>query len=79
MATLLEGAMWTLSEAAAERMVENGLIAACQGNHSGLVPVDRPIYHRACDAPNWFGFATIAGAIRSAEEHVKESDAQETE
>ncbi len=80
MATIIEGAIWTLTEAAAERMVENGLITRCDGEHvvkhlvddnlEDLLEVDKPIYHRARNAPDWFGFATISGAIRSAEEHV---------
>ena len=71
MATIMEGALWTLTEAAAERMVENGLLTKCTGKHTEEVSeADLPIYHRACDAPSWFGFANIDQAIRSAEEHV---------
>lgn len=72
MATILEGALWTLTEAAAERMAANGLIRKCDCDHLTTVPADQPIYHRAFDAPSWFGFATIAGAIRAAEAHVED-------
>jgi len=71
MATIMEGALWTLTEAAAERMVENGLLTKCQGKHTEeVLEADLPIYHRACDAPNWFGFGNMDQAIRAAEAHV---------
>lgn len=71
MATIMEGAQWTLTEAAAERMVENGLLTKCTGDHTEqVIADDLPIYHRACDAPSWFGFSTMHQAIRAAEAHV---------
>ena len=73
MATIMEGARWTLTDAAAERMVANGLIQECYGEHLGVLEVDKPIYHRACNAPDWFGFATIPHAIMSAELHAEEA------
>lgn len=72
MATIMEEVMWTLTEAAADRMVENGLLVKCEGKHTeDVLERDRPIYHRACDAPSWFGFSTMDQAIRSAEAHVE--------
>lgn len=81
MATIMEDALWTLTEAAAERMVENGLLTKCEGKHTAeVLEVDRPIYHVACDAPNWFGFSTMDQAIRSAEAHVSlEAEIKEIE
>lgn len=74
MATIMDTALWTLTEAAAERMVANGLIKRCEGDHTqqGTIVADLPIYHRACDAPDWFGFATMHQAITAAQAHVEE-------
>lgn len=80
MATIIEGALWTLTEEAAQRMVENGLIALCTRKHTNypdLGEADLPIYHRACDAPDWFGIATLPGAIQSAETHANAGATQE--
>ena len=81
MATIMEGALWTLTEAAAERMVENGLIVQCdEEDHPHTLDVDKPIYHIAEDAPGWFGMGTLNQAIISAEAHVtpEEADAPES-
>ena len=85
MATILEEGIWTLTEAAAERMVENGLIERCDQKHyaghlyygendeEGLLVIDHPVYHRSPTAPDWFGFATMHQAIISAEKHAEEA------
>lgn len=75
MATILEGALWTLTEAAAQRMVENGLLVECSNEHfcepMDGVEADRPFYHIAPRAPDWFGFSTIPLAIAQAQAHVE--------
>lgn len=74
MATILEGALWTLTEAAAERMVENGLLVPCKSIHINdhhAEDFDAPIYHIAIDAPPWFGVHSLPDAIKSAEAHVE--------
>ena len=77
MATIIEGGVWKLSEAAAERMVENGLITKCPHPaewHIHEDEIEDPVYHRALRAPDWLGFATMGGAVRTAEEHVEVKD-----
>lgn len=66
MATLVEGALWTLTEGAAMVMVEKGLITPCDADHD-LLDVDQPIFHFASKTPDWFGFSTVYGAIKDAE------------
>lgn len=82
MATILEGALWTLTEAAAERMVENGILVRCEDEHScaptdGL-EVDKPYYHISQEtSASWVGMSTLPAAIAAAEKHVEEAkDAQ---
>jgi hypothetical protein len=80
MATILEEAAWTITEAAAERMAENGLLKKCEHEYhtQAVMTADLPVYHRSDDAPSWFGFSTMDQAIRSAEAHAageKESEA----
>lgn len=71
MATILEDAAWTLTDAAAERMVENGLIIECPLHHTMILESDKPIYHIAPCAPRWFGAGSIRVAITAAESHVE--------
>lgn len=66
MASILEGAIWTVTEEVADHMVETGLLVKCEANHIGIEEYDKPVYHISPDAPSWFGFSTIAGAINSA-------------
>lgn len=71
MATIMEGTTWTLTEAAAERMFESGLIVKCSSQHCNKEAVDGTIYHiDDFHAPAWFGVHSLEQAIRSAEEHV---------
>jgi hypothetical protein len=70
MATIIEGARWTLTNSAAERMVEKGLITKCDNDHIDVIEADLPIYHRYLKAPDWFGFTTVHGAIITAEKEV---------
>jgi hypothetical protein len=71
MATIIVGAMWTLTEAAGDYMVEQGLLIKCDKGHIPTLEVDKPIYHVHHKKPLWFGFTTIPGAIRDAERHVE--------
>lgn len=68
MATILEGAAWTVTEEVADHMVENGLLVKCEKRHADqdLLITEMPVYHIACDAPRWFGFSTLGTAIESA-------------
>lgn len=70
MATIIEGALWTVTEEVAEHMVDIGLLQKCQNNHTGMLDHDKPIYHISCNAPQWFGFATIDGTIRQVEKNL---------
>lgn len=70
MAMVIEDARFPISDEAAERMVENGLLVKCGKEHTCAIEGNQAVYHIAEDAPVWFGYATLAGAIRSAEEYV---------
>lgn len=74
MATIIEDALWTVTEEVAEHMVETGLLVKCERTHQGVRDFDLPIYHIACDAPNWFGFGTLAQAISAAEKTLGVDD-----
>lgn len=75
MATIMEGQIWNLSEAAAQRMSESGLIVRCSSKHCNTEAVEEPIYHiDAFHAPDWFGVSNLRQAIKSAEAHVEPSE-----
>jgi hypothetical protein len=65
MATIIESGLWTLTNDAAERMAADGLIRECSADHTDINPIDKPIYHRALNAPDWFGSQTIGTTIIS--------------
>lgn len=73
MATIIEfNALWTLTDAAAEVMAERNLINKCEETHDAILKADLPIYHLHRQAPEWFGFSTITGAINDAEKAIED-------
>lgn len=75
MATIMEGSIWNLTEAAADRMAANGLIVRCVSMHCNAETVEEPIYHiDTFHAPDWFGVGSLAEAIKAAEAHVEASE-----
>jgi hypothetical protein len=74
MATIIQGAVWTLTENAANLMESKGLIVRCEAEH-GLLEVDKPVFHKHIKAPDWFGFSTVSGAINDAEKEVENDSA----
>jgi hypothetical protein len=73
MATIIELGLWTVTKEAAELMAEEGFIKECKADHEhqDLLAIDKPIYHVSPEAPDWFGYTTIAGSIRLANEEVE--------
>lgn len=78
MATILEGALWTLTEAAAERMVQNGLLVKClRPQEHACTPhdateADKPFYHISLETQaSWLGMSTLPKAIEAAEAAVE--------
>lgn len=70
MATIIDTCLWTVTEDVANHMVDTGLLQLCQHEHILVMAVDKPIYHISPDAPGWFGFSTMHGAILGAERAV---------
>jgi hypothetical protein len=71
MATIIEHKLWTVTNKAADQMAKDGLITECVVYHVDILEIDKPIYHRARSAPEWFGLNTISDTIKryqSAEE-----------
>lgn len=71
MATIIEGALWTLTEEAAMLMVDRGYLKACDSDHD-LIEEDQPIFHMANDHPDWLSLVTLPAAIADAERAVYE-------
>jgi len=63
MATIIEHSLWTITDEAAEKMCEDGLITLCSAEHLGALEIDKLIYHRAAKAPDWFGLSTLSVTI----------------
>lgn len=66
MASIIENAIFTVTEEVAEHMVKTGLIVKCTSDHINVLDVDKPVYHISSEAPDWFGYTSIPGAIYSA-------------
>lgn len=73
MATIIEGALWTLTEYAAESMVEKGILVRCGANHRDVLEVDKPIYHLSIDAPDDVGQSNLHVHIIEAEKEFHPS------
>lgn len=71
MATIIEGALWTLTDEAAQILVEQDIIKACDADHD-LLDVDQPIYHLANGLDPKAYFCLLDGFILAAE---KKADA----
>lgn len=72
MATIIEGALWTLTDKAAEKMAEDELIYRCDSNHN-VVDADLPIYHVTDKGEaRGVGLSTMGGYIKRAEREVEE-------
>lgn len=69
MATIVEGAWWTLTNAAAEVLVGKGLIVECKEEH--VDAGDGPIYHLSSLSKE-VGFTNIDSYISEAESEVNE-------
>lgn len=73
MATIIEDGLWTLTEAAAEHLVEQGIIYKCIGVHitPSLRASDYPIYHLNAKAPREIGVSNLHTYIADAEKIVE--------
>lgn len=73
MATIIEGAEWSLTNEAAKVMEKAGFIKECKADeeHQNMLELDKPIYHIHPQAPDWFGYTTIPGSIILANKEVE--------
>lgn len=72
MATIIEGAMWTLTEEAAEHLVEKGILKKCIVHHVDILETDKPIYHINPNAAREINMETIHDYIVDAQKYVKD-------
>lgn len=70
MATIIEGGLWTLSDAAAKHLEAKGLIRECTNNHPVLLAADRPFYHISLNSPRSVGAEVLHSLINDAEKAV---------
>lgn len=71
MATIIEGGgVWTLTEAAAEHLVEEEIVFKCNANHKVALEVDKPIYHLKTKYRDDPGIQNLHSLIVAAEEAV---------
>ena len=70
MATIIEGALWTLTEKAANALVEEGILTKCDNEHSFILDVDKPIYHYSINKPDYVGSSNLHSYIIEAEKKV---------
>jgi len=75
MATIIEGALWTLTEAAAKHLVEEGIIYRCEHEHTDdvLLKADEQIYHLRHDLSSEVGYSNLHIYISDAEKAVEHS------
>lgn len=71
MATIIQIGRWTTTEEVADHMVEIGLLKKCENEHIDVTEEDLPIYHISPEAPDWFGYSTMEGAIRTSAHNLE--------
>lgn len=73
MATIAEyGALWTLTDEAAQVMVEKDILFECphSADHN-IIEADKPVYHIREDKPDWIGVSTLPIAMAEAQSDVE--------
>jgi hypothetical protein len=70
-ATIIEGAFFTMTEEAAEVLVADGIIFICGAEHIDTLEVDKPVYHLARGCPSEVGFTNLHTYIKEAERRAE--------